>query len=44
MAIQQAGLEPVVLSASGHERIVNGRATARGEESVDFIRTNRLIR
>src|SRR5271157_5285130 len=44
MAIQQAGLEPVVLSASGHERIVNGRATAMGEESVYFIRTNRLIR
>jgi len=44
MAIRQARLEPLALSASGHERMFNGWAAASGEESVDFIRTNRLIR
>ncbi len=39
MAIPQARLEPLALSASSHERMVNG-----GEfvETVGFVRTNRL--
>jgi hypothetical protein len=36
MAIRQAGLEPLALSASGHERMVNGRAAASGEEKFDL--------
>ncbi len=36
MAIRQARLEPLVLSVSGHERIVNGGAVASGEERFDF--------
>jgi len=44
MGIRPARLEPLALSASGHERMVNGRAAASGEESVDFVRTNRLFR
>ena len=44
MAIRQARLEPLALSASSHERIVNGWSAASGEESIDFVRRNRLIR
>src|SRR5208282_2681543 len=36
MAIRQAGLEPLALSDSGHERLVNGRAAASGEEKFDL--------
>src|SRR5271157_2242799 len=36
MAIRQARLEPLALSASSHERIVNGRSAASGEESIDL--------
>ena len=36
MAIRQAGLEPLALSASGRERMVNGRAAASGEKRIDF--------
>jgi hypothetical protein len=32
MAIRQARLEPLALSASGHERMVNGWAATSGEE------------
>jgi hypothetical protein len=32
MAIRQAHLEPLALSASGHERMVNGWAATSGEE------------
>jgi hypothetical protein len=44
MAIRQARLELLASSASGHEGVVNGWAAASGEESVDFVRTNRLFR
>jgi len=44
MAIRQARVEPLALSASGHEGVVNGWAAASGKESVDFVRTNRLFR
>ncbi len=36
MAIRQARLVPVALSASCHERIVNGGAAACGEEKFDL--------
>jgi hypothetical protein len=36
MAIRPARLEPLALSASGHERMVNGRAAASGEKSIGF--------
>ncbi len=36
MAIQPAHLEPLALSASGHARMVNGRAAASGEEQIDL--------
>jgi len=36
LAIRQARLEPLALSASSHERIVNGRSAASGEESIDL--------
>src|SRR5208282_5350101 len=36
MAIQQARLEPLAVSVSGHERMVNGRAAARGEKRMDL--------
>ncbi len=36
MCILQAGLEPLALSASGHERMVNGRAAASGEKRIDL--------
>ena len=36
MAIRQARLEPLALSVSGHERMVNGGAVASGEERFDF--------
>src|SRR5208337_2916013 len=39
MASRQARLEPLALSASGHERMVNGRAAASGgENGLDFPR------
>ncbi len=36
MAIRQARLEPLALSASGHERMVNVRAAASGGKRIDF--------
>ncbi len=36
MAIRQARLEPLALSASGHERMINGRAAASGGERIGF--------
>jgi hypothetical protein len=36
MAIRPARLEPLVLSASGHERMVDVRATASGEKRIDL--------
>ena len=36
MAIRQARLEPLALTASGHERMVNGWAAASGEERFDL--------
>jgi len=44
MAIRQARLEPLALSASGHERMVNGWAAASGEKRIDFVCRNRLFR
>jgi hypothetical protein len=35
-ANRQARLEPLALSASGHERMVHGWATASGEEKFDL--------
>jgi len=35
-ADRQARLEPLALSASGHERMVNGRAAASGEKRIDL--------
>src|SRR5208337_313603 len=32
----QARLKPLVLSASGHERMVNGRAAARAQKRMDL--------
>ena len=36
MAIRQARLERLALSASGRERMVNGWAAASGEKRIDF--------
>ena len=36
MAIRPARLEPLALSASGHERMVNGRAAASGGKRIDL--------
>ena len=36
MAIRPARLEPLALSTSGHERMVNGRAAASGEKRIDL--------
>jgi hypothetical protein len=36
VAIRQARLEPLALSASGHERMVNGWAEASGEKRNDL--------
>ncbi len=36
MAIRQARLEPLALSATGHERAANGCAAASGEEKFDL--------
>ena len=36
MAIRQARLEPLALSVSGRERMVNGWAAASGEKRIDF--------
>ena len=36
MGIRPARLEPLALSASGHERMVNGRAAASGEKRIDL--------
>jgi len=44
MGIRPARLEPLALSASGHERMVNGRAAASGEEKFDFARSDRPVR
>jgi len=42
MANRLALLEPVALSASCHEAMVNGWAETSREESVDSVRRNRL--
>jgi hypothetical protein len=36
MAIRQARLEPLALSAAGLERVVNDRAEASGEKRIDL--------
>jgi hypothetical protein len=36
MAIRQAGMEPLALSASGPERMVNGWAAASGKKRIDL--------
>ena len=36
MSIRHASLEPLALSASGHERMVTGRAAASGEKRIDL--------
>jgi len=36
MAIRPARLDPLALSASGHERVVNDRAAASGEKRMDL--------
>jgi len=36
MAIRPARLEPLALSASGHEGAVNGRAAASGEKRIEL--------
>ena len=36
MAVRQARLEPLALSGSGHERMVNGWAAASGEQKFDL--------
>ena len=36
MAIRQARLKPLALSASGHERMVNGPTAASREKRIDF--------
>ena len=43
MAIRDARLELLALSASCHKRMINVWAESR-EESVDFVRRNRLFR
>ena len=37
MAIRQARLERLALSAAGHERMVNGWAAASGEKRIDLF-------
>ncbi len=37
MAIRPARLEPLALSASGHERMVNVRVAASGEKRIDLF-------
>ena len=36
MGIRPVCLEPLALSASGHERMVNSRAAASGEKRIDL--------
>ncbi len=36
MAIRPARLDPLALSASGHERVVNDRVAASGEKRMDL--------
>jgi hypothetical protein len=36
MGIRPARLEPLALSACGHERMVNGRAAASVEKRIDL--------
>jgi len=36
MAIRQARLEPLALSVSGRERMVNGWGAASGEKRINF--------
>ena len=36
MGIRPARLESLALSASGHERMINGRAAASGEKRIDL--------
>ncbi|MGA2706374.1 MAG: hypothetical protein ABSH35_35595 [Isosphaeraceae bacterium] len=36
MAIRQAGLEPLALSAFGHQGMIHGRAAASGEKRIDL--------
>jgi hypothetical protein len=43
MAIRRAPVELLASRASGHEGVVNNWAAESGEESVDFVRTNRLV-
>jgi hypothetical protein len=43
MAIRQAGLEPLALSASGHERMVYGWAAASEEKRIEFFRKDRPV-
>ncbi len=40
MGIRPARLEPLALSASGHERVVNDRAKASGEKRMDLSEEN----
>jgi len=37
LALRQERLEPLALSASGHERMVYGWAAASGEKRIDFV-------
>jgi len=37
MAVRQARLEPLALSGSGHERMVNGWAAASGEKKFNLF-------
>jgi hypothetical protein len=43
MAIRQARLNPLALSASDHERMVDGWAAASGKKRINFICTNRPV-
>jgi len=36
MAIRQARLQPLALSVSGHEGVIQGRAAASGEKRIDL--------
>jgi len=42
MVIRRALLEPLALSASGHEGVVQGRAAERGGATDWIFRTNRI--
>ena len=44
LAIRQARPDPLALSVSGPERMVNGWAAASGEKRIDFVCRNRLVR